>query len=125
MAKLTTEALEAWRDRERRMAFATTGADGAPNAIWVLCAELHGDEAIVIADNSMAKTLENIARGGRASLLYIAPEREAYQVKGAVERHTDGPVYDGMKGWLDPRYPGRGAVLLRVEEVYRGAERIA
>ena len=125
MATLTPEALAAWRGRERRMAFSTSGADGAPNAVWVLCAELYGDEAIAIANNSMAKTLENVERGGRASLLYIAPEREAYQVKGAVEHHRDGPVYDAMKRWLDPRHPGRSAVLLHIEEVWRGAERIA
>ncbi|MDE0047903.1 MAG: pyridoxamine 5'-phosphate oxidase family protein [Rhodospirillaceae bacterium] len=125
MATLTPGALEAWRNRERRMVFTTSDANGAPNAIWVLCAEFYGDEAFVIANNSMDKTLENVVRGGRASLLYIAPEREAYQVKGTVEHHPEGPVYDSMKGWLNPDYPGHSAVLLHIEEVYRGSERVA
>ena len=51
----------------------------------ILCAELVGDEQIVIANNSMQKTLENVTAGCRGSLLFIAPEREAYQIKGTFD----------------------------------------
>ena len=125
MAKMTAEALEAWRNKENKMVFTTVDANGAPNAIWILCANLVDDETIVIANNAMAKTLENVENGGIASLLYIAPEREAYQVKGRVEHHPDGPVYDHMKQWLNPRYPGKSAVLLHIDEVYYGATKVA
>ena len=124
MPKLTPEAYEAWLNREKRMVFATSDSQGVPNAIWILCAKLVDDEAFVIADNSMHKTLENVKNGGKASLLYIAPEREAYQVKGTVEHHPSGPVFDDMKSWLNPNYPGRSAVKLNIEEVYYGAERV-
>ena len=82
-------------------------------------------DKIVIANNSMSKTLENIENGCKASLLYIAPEREAYQVKGSIENHPSGPVYDSMKSWLNPDYPGRSAVLLTIEEVYYGPNKVA
>ena len=124
MPKLTPEAHEAWVNREKRMVLTTSDSQGVPNAIWILCAELVDDEAFVIADNSMHKTLENIKNGGKASLLYIAPEREAYQVKGRVEHHPSGPVFDDMKSWLNPSYPGRSAVKLNIEEVYYGAEKV-
>jgi len=29
-----------------------------------------------------------------------------------------------MKAWLDPKYPGHGAAVLHVEEVYNGATRL-
>lgn len=124
MPRLTPEAHEAWLNREKRMVLTTTDSNGVPNAIWILCAELVDEEAFVIADNSMHKTLSNIKTGGKASLLYIAPEREAYQVKGTVEHHPSGPVFDDMKSWLNPNYPGRSAVKLNIEEVYYGAEKV-
>ena len=125
MTSLPAAALEAWKYRERRMVLTTVDQAGTPNAIWLLCADLVGDDRIVLANNSMSKTLENIEGGCKASLLFIAPEREAYQIKGAVENHTSGPVYDDMKRWLNPNYPGRSAILLTIEEVYYGAQKVA
>lgn len=125
MATLTPEARQAWENREKRMVLTTVDANGVPNAIWILCAQPVDDDKIVIANNSMSKTLENIDRGGKASLLYIAPEREAYQVKGSIENHPSGPVYEDMKSWLNPNYPGKSAILLNIEEVYYGATKVA
>lgn len=124
MPTLTPEAHKAWQNREKRMVFTTTDEDNVPNSIWILCAELVDDNKVVIANNSMHKTLENIGNGGTASLLYIAPEREAYQIKGAVEHHPSGPIFDNMKSWLNPDYPGKSAVLLHIEEVYYGKDRV-
>jgi len=125
MPKLTPEALEAWQNRERRMVLTTTDRHNVPNAIWILCAQIVDDDKLVIANNSMSKTLANIENGCKASLLYIAPEREAYQIKGSVENHPSGPIYDDMKRWLNPNYPGRSAILLHIEEVYYGANKVA
>jgi hypothetical protein len=38
--------------------------------------------------------------------------------------HTDRPIFKNMRSWHDPKYPGVGAVLLRVEEPYSGAEQL-
>lgn len=125
MPTLTPEARDAWQNRESRMVFTTVDAQGVPNSIWILCAELVDDETFVIANNSMNKSLENIEAGCTASLLFIAPEREAYQVKGTVRNHTSGPVYDDMKSRLNPNYPGRSAITLTIEEVFYGPEKVA
>lgn len=125
MPVLTPEAHQAWLDREKRMVLSTVDANGVPNAIWLLCAELVDGEMFVIANNSMNKTLKNIEDGCKASLLFIAPEREAYQVKGTVKNHESGPVFDAMKAWLNPNYPGKSAITLTIEEVYYGAEKVA
>ena len=124
MLKLTPQALEAWNNHDPLMVLSTCNENNQPNAIWILCAKLVNDEQFVIANNAMCKTLENIKNGSKGTLLYIAPEREAYQVKGSLEYYTDGPVYDDMKSWLDPKFPGKGAVILNIEEVYYGAEKV-
>ena len=124
MPKLTSDALHAWENRQERMVLTTCDQDYMPNSIWVICVKLINDEQFVIANNTFKKTLNNISQGSKGSLLYIAPEREAYQVKGALEYYTDGSIYEDMKMWLDPKFPGKGALVLNIEEVYYGAERV-
>ncbi|MFK7816391.1 MAG: pyridoxamine 5'-phosphate oxidase family protein [Gammaproteobacteria bacterium] len=123
MAKLTPEALQAWQQHDERMVFTTTNNNIA-NSIWVICVKLINDEQFVIANNAFSKTLENIKLGSKGALLYIAPERESYQVKGTLEYYEDGPIYDDMKIWLDPKFPGKGALVLNIEDVYYGAEKV-
>ena len=124
MAKLTPEALQAWQNHDERMVLTTTGTDNTPNSIWVICTKLINDEQFVIANNAMHKTLENVQAGSKGVLLYIAPERESYQVKGTLEYYANGPIYDDMKNWLDPKFPGKGALVLNIEEVFYGAEQV-
>lgn len=124
MPKLTASALQSWENRQEQMVFTTCDQDNIPNAIWVICAKLINDSQFVIANNAFHKTLNNISLGSKGSLLYIAPERETYQVKGTLEYYTDGPIYENMKKWLDPKFPGKGALVLNIEEVYYGAKRV-
>lgn len=124
MAKLTPEALAAWQHHDERMIFTTTNEDNVANSIWVICAKLINNEQFVIANNAFNKTLENIKMGSKGVLLYIAPERESYQVKGTLEYYENGPIYEDMKKWLDPKYPGKGALVLNIKEVYYGAEKV-
>lgn len=124
MAKLTPAALQAWQQHDERMVLTTVNSNNIANSIWVICAKLINDEQFVIVNNAFNKTLGNIKSGSKGVLLYIAPERESYQVKGSLEYYTDGPIYDDMKRWLDPKFPGKGALVLNIEEVYYGAEQV-
>ena len=124
MAKLTPEALQAWEQRNDLMVFTTSDTNNIPNSIWVICVKLINDEQFLIANNAFDKTLKNINSGSKGVLLYIAPEREAYQVKGSLQYHSSGPVYNDMKNWLDPKFPGKGALVLNIEEVYYGAKQV-
>ena len=124
MSNLPESFLNAWEQREPRMIFSTVDKHGEPNTIWVLCVKLLDDKRIQIANNFFNKTLENILAGSRGSLLMIAPEREAYQIKGPLEYHTEGPTYLEMKDWLDPKFAGIGVVVLNIESIYYGAEKV-
>ena len=122
---LPEEFLQAWSEREPLAALATTGADGAPNVIWVLCLRLTDEADLVVADNAMSKTRTNIDAGGSGALVFLAQPRRAYQLKGPLTYHADGPVFEAMKhGWLDDSYPGRGAVLMEIREIYAGADKV-
>ena len=80
---------------------------------------------LVVADNAMDKTRANIDAGSSGALVFLAQPRRAYQLKGPLSYHADGPVFEAMKqGWLDDSYPGRGAVLMEIREIYAGADRV-
>ena len=124
MNSLPQSFLDAWDHHEPRMILTTVSQSGEPNSVWVLCVKKLDDNRILIANNFFNKTLENILAGSQGALLMIAPEREAYQIKGSLEYYTDGPVYDDMKAWLDPKFAGVGAVILNIKSIYYGAEKV-
>lgn len=125
MAKLTQRVREAWDNKEDNLAFATVDRSGKPNVVWVSCVRLIDDERLLIVNNYFHKTLENTLSGSTGSLLFIAPGREAYQIKGTLSYHVDGDLYNEMKSWLDPRFAGVGAIVLMITEIYYGAEKVA
>lgn len=124
MATLPQAFLDAWERREPRMILTTVDPNSEPNSVWVLCVKQLDDQRILIANNFFNKTLKNIQSGSRGALLFIAPEREAYQIKGSLEYYSEGPIYDEMKAWLDPKFAGVGAVILNIEAIYYGAEKV-
>jgi predicted pyridoxine 5'-phosphate oxidase superfamily flavin-nucleotide-binding protein len=124
MAKLTDRVRTAWDQKEPRLVFATVDSKGIPNVVWVLCVKILDDERILIVNNFFNKTLKNILDGSTGSLLFIAPEREAYQIKGTLRYYDQGPVYDEMKAWLDPKFAGVGAVVLTITDIFYGAEKV-
>jgi len=103
---------------------ATVNPDSAPNIIYVGCVGAFGDDRLVVADNYFDKTRKNLLSGGKGSILFRCKKGKAYQVKGTLEYHKDGEVFDHMKTWNPPKHPGHGAAALRIEEVYSGAEKL-
>ena len=124
MSRLPQAFLDAWEQCDPRMILTTVSSDSEPNSVWVLCVKMLDENRILIANNFFSKTLKNIQSGSRGALLFIAPEREAYQIKGSLDYYEDGPIYDDMKAWLDPKFAGVGALILNIESIYYGAEKV-
>jgi hypothetical protein len=77
-----------------------------------------------VADNYFCKTRANIKNGTKGVILFLTKDRKSFQAKGPLTYYTEGPVFDYMRSWHDPRLPGVAATLLRVEEAYSGAEKL-
>jgi uncharacterized protein len=124
MAALPENTKEAWKDREGPVVLTTVDGDGVPNAIYATCVSMFGDDTIVVANNYFSKTMENIQAGSAGSVLFKTGEGKSYQIKGNIEYHTDGPVFEDMKQWNPEKHPGHGAAALKVAAVYGGAEKL-
>lgn len=113
-----------WEKREGPVVLATVNTEGLPNIIYASCVSLHGDRRFVIADNYFDKTRANIKAGSRGAVLFITGDNKAYQLKGILEYHTTGPVFEDMKKWNPATHPGHAAAALVVDEAFAGADRI-
>ncbi len=124
MTALPDSVRQAWEDRDGPAILATVNSDGVPNIIYVTCVGAFGDDRLVVADNYFDKTRRNLLVGGKGSLLFRSKEGKAYQVKGTLEYHKDGEVFDHMKTWNPTQHPGHAAAALRIEEIYSGSEKL-
>ena len=124
MISLPENVRQAWEDHDGPVILATVSPDGVPNIIYATCVGAFGDSRLVVADNYFDKTRRNLLAGGKGSLLFRSKAGMAYQVKGTLEYHTDGEIFEHMKTWNPPKHPGHAAAALRIEEVYSGAEKL-
>ena len=124
MAALPDKVINEWEHREGPPVFVTVGDNGQPNAIYATCVSVYDKETLLVANNYFSKTMDNISSGSRGSLLFITKEGDSYQIKGSLEYHESGDLYDDMKSWNPTEHPGHGAVAIKVEEVYSGAKKL-
>ena len=115
---------EAWDRHEGPVVLSTADRQGVPNAIYANNVKLLDDGRIVVADNYFNKTRKNIQSGSRAAVLFITGEKKSYQAKGEVEYLTAGPIYEDMRQWSDQKHPRIAAAVLRVDELYSGAQKL-
>lgn len=124
MPALPEEVSKAWENRQGPIILSTVNEDGIPNSIYATCVSKFSEDTLVVANNYFSKTLENIRAGSKGSILFITKEGKAYQIKGSIEYHEEGSLFEDMKKWNPEKHPGHAATALKVEEVYSGAERL-
>ena len=124
MAKLPKIVSEAWENRAGAIVLTTVSEDGTANSIYASCVSKYDEETLVVADNYFDKTRKNILAGSKGVLLFITEENKAYQIKGSIQYCKEGAIFDDMQKWNPKKHPGHAAAVLKVEEVYSGAEKL-
>ncbi len=124
MPALPEKVSQAWEDREGPVILTTVNGDRIPNSIYVTCVSKFSENIILVANNYFSKTLENILSGSKGSILFITKKGKSYQVKGSIEYHKEGLLFEDMKKWNPKKHPGHAATALKIEEVYMGAEKL-
>ena len=125
MSVLPEKVSKAWDERKGPIIFTSVDENGVPNAIYATCVNKFNEDTMVIADNFFDKTRENILAGSKGSILFITNEDRAFQVKGDVEYHKEGDIFDDMKKWNPKQHLGYAAAVLKVKEVYSGSEKLS
>ena len=125
MSTLPENVSKAWDQKDGPIILTTVDANSVPNSIYATCVSKFDEETLVVADNYFDKTQSNILAGSKGSILFITEDDKAYQVKGTIEYHKDGAIFEDMKKWNPEKHPGHAAAALKVEDVYSGSEKLA
>jgi predicted pyridoxine 5'-phosphate oxidase superfamily flavin-nucleotide-binding protein len=123
--QLPESVRQAWSARDPVAVLTTVSSEGVPNTIYVSCCDLVDGARVLIGDSHFGKTRENLREGGSGvSFLFFAPEFAAYQLKGQVNYHTEGPVFEEGEALAKQAFELQGVVEINVTEVYKGAEKL-
>jgi len=117
---MTDEMMDAV-EKENVVFFATATKNGTPNVVPIGFARPLDNKTILIVDNYMNKTRENLENNPEASLVPRDASKCPYQFKGTVEIHTSGKYFDDAVDWAQSvmsELSPKAAVLLKVEEIY-------
>lgn len=102
------------------VAVATVNKEEKPHNIAIMYAKVK-DNKIIITDNYMRTTIENIKNNPSISLVFWEGEESkerGWRIDGKAEYHDSGKWLDFVKGLEENKgYPAKGAVVINVEEV--------
>jgi len=103
---------------------ATSHSDRMPNVVYIKYLKVVDDETVLMADNYLNKTRDNILDNGKIAFVVLDEDKGSFQIKGTACRLTEGPFFDDVQQWVSDTLPKVAAVVMRVEAVYNGAERM-
>ena len=103
---------------------ATSDLQGTPNVVYIKYLKVIDDQTVLIADNYLHKTRDNILSNPKLSFMVLDEEKGSFQIKGSTERLTEGTMYDEVQRWVPEKFPRVAVVVLHVEQVYNGAEQL-
>ena len=100
------------------IAFATVDLNNKPNVVAVAFCKFISDNQVLITDNFMNKTRENLEHNKNVSLSFWNKDN-GYQVKGIAEVFTSGKFKEIVDN--DPNNNGlshKAAILVTIEEIW-------
>jgi len=104
------------------VAFGTATLDGNPNINMVGIKKIQDDETIILADNYFNKTLTNIRKNNKGTILTKrAKDKLWYQLKGTYKYIIEGPEYEELKQWtksIKETLPAKGMIVFKVNKIY-------
>ena len=127
MAQLTDEVKKAISKQiSKKVAFpvATSNQDLTPNVAYITYLKVIDDQTVLIADNFLNKTRDNILNNGKIAFAVLDEEKGSFQIKGTAERLTEGAMFDEVQKWVPDRLPRVAAIVMHIEDIYNGAEHI-
>lgn len=102
---------------ENPIAFATT-SNNQPNVIAVAFVKVIDNNKILITDNYMKKTKEDIETNPNVCLAVWDKDWKGYKITGQAKYFTSGEWIDLVKAMPENKgLPAKGAILIEVSEI--------
>ena len=124
MARLP-EAVKKAISKQEIFPVATSNQDCTPNVVYIKYLKVVDDETVLIADNFLNKTRDNILSNGKIAFVVLDEEKGSFQIKGTAQRLTEGAMFDEVRQWVPDKLPRVAAIIMHIEEIYNGAECIS
>jgi predicted pyridoxine 5'-phosphate oxidase superfamily flavin-nucleotide-binding protein len=104
------------------IALGTASQEGIPNVNVVFWKNITGNDRIILLDNFMKTTKENIIKNPNVCITFWDSQtEEGYKIKGKAQYFSEGPVFEEGKNFIQAKNPGRvprGVIEIIVKEVY-------
>ncbi len=98
---------------------ATADKEGLPNAVPIFFTKILDNGQLMMVDNFMNKTIDNIKKNPKVSVS-VWKDKSGYQFKGTAVIETDGTNFEQGKVLAKDRSP-KGIVMVDVTSVYTTA----
>ncbi|MEJ2267637.1 MAG: pyridoxamine 5'-phosphate oxidase family protein [Nanoarchaeota archaeon] len=99
-----------------KVAVATCNKNCSPHNIVIMYAKVK-DKKIIVTDNYMKQTKENIIENNKIALVFWEGER-GWKIRGKAEYHSSGKWLDFVKSLDENKHePCKGAIVIEVEEI--------
>ncbi|MCK5305680.1 MAG: pyridoxamine 5'-phosphate oxidase family protein [Candidatus Omnitrophica bacterium] len=109
-------------EKEPLITFGTADKQGNPNVVPVFWKKIVGDETIILVDNYMKMSKENLLENSNVCISFWNSETgEAYKIKGEAAYYTKGEIYEEGKKFIQTKKPEtipKGVVEIKLKEIY-------
>lgn len=109
-------------EKQSLVAFGTASKEGNPNVVPIFWKTILNDGTILLIDNFMKMSKENLLENNKICISFWDPEtEEAYKIKGIATYHTEGQIYEEGKKFIQSQKPERipkGVVEVKAIEIY-------
>jgi len=119
-----TERMKEIFNKQGTFVFSTADKNGLPNAAPLGAVKLIDDETILASDQFLKKTLANMKENPVVAISFW-DGAEGYQIKGRVEIHTEGKIFEETTEWvrtiseaIGMPLKSKGAIVIKIQEIY-------
>lgn len=105
---------------ENAVAFATVDGDNKPNVIGVACVKVVSENQVLITDNYMKQTKENLEKNNNVCLAVWDKDWNGYKLIGTAEYFTEGERKEFIEQISENKdLPAKGAILVTISKLIK------
>ncbi|MCK5282132.1 MAG: pyridoxamine 5'-phosphate oxidase family protein [Nanoarchaeota archaeon] len=114
--ELTDDMIDGIKNNEL-FYIATCSKEQIPNVVPITYLKWIGNSKVLVADNFMKKTIQNLRENPHVSFVVKEVRQHPFQFKGNVKVYTDGKYLDEAAKMVE-KYKPKSAIVIEINKVY-------